>query len=253
MTQLRSPKYPRQSLEEAIERVGEIFSAERQNPIDRDTAAKLIGYSGTSGAADKALSSISQYGLLERVARGELRATNLAIELLHPNSEAGRRDSIKAAAYSPPIFAELFKRYPPGSALVDAAITSFLVREGFTDAAVNTILRSFKATSQFVASHNINLEAEDEIDEFDSDTSDYENSVTQTEPRSTNSSSIGPALQVQQATVAPNFSEWMRSQISSDSEIIISVKGEMKSRALRRLIKILETQLEFLEEDEEEN
>ena len=68
-TRLRSPRYPSMSLEDAISHGRTIFDKDRRHPIAREVAAAHIGYKSLNGAADSALSSLMQFGILEKVAR----------------------------------------------------------------------------------------------------------------------------------------------------------------------------------------
>lgn len=253
MPRLRSPKYPSMPLDEAIERVERIFSAERQNGIARETAAQLIGYSGSSGASEKALGSIIQYGLLDRTARGEVQVSDLAVELIHPETDQSRYDALQRAASHPPIFAQLFQRYPAGYPLVDAAITAFLVRNNFTNAGVQVIHKTFKSTSQLVASSKPEGIDQKRVHEGAGHSQGGASKLDDDESSSEQVDQVVEA--VQSVNGGPNYdgyNEWLRTQVAADTEIILIAKGAVNSRSLRRFIKVLETHLEFLEEDEED-
>ena len=73
MTRTNSPPHPSMSLPKAIDAVGKIFAADRRNPIDRDVAARHIGYTGKNGASDKALAGLTHFGLVEKVGKGFAR------------------------------------------------------------------------------------------------------------------------------------------------------------------------------------
>src|SRR5690349_237159 len=69
---VRSPSYPVWSLSDAVTAVGKIEAQYRMSKVDREVAAKIIGYSGLSGPANKALAALGQYGLVERAGKGEM-------------------------------------------------------------------------------------------------------------------------------------------------------------------------------------
>ena len=152
MSRSRSPAYPNFSLRQALPRAERIFNADRRNPIDREVAAKHMGYSGISGAADKALATMQHFGLLERVGKGELRITNTAVEILHPNSQAERRRALYDAAFSPALFKELKGRFPDG--VSEEQLKSWLIRENFLDRAIAPVTSSYTDTLAYLKQEN---------------------------------------------------------------------------------------------------
>jgi hypothetical protein len=150
----RSPNYPNLSLPDAITRVRRVFDADRRNPIERAVAAKHMGYSGLSGAADKTIGSIMQYGLLERVGKGELRVSQLAMDIFHPDKPDDRRRAIGAAGVAPPVFRALRERYPDTLAPSPDSIRSYLVRQNFLDHAIPQVISAFTETCQFLQLEN---------------------------------------------------------------------------------------------------
>jgi hypothetical protein len=124
----RSPRYPNADLEDAVLQISKVFSSDRRNPIDRLVAAKHMGYSSLNGSADKALAALMQYGLLEKVAKGEVCVSQVAVDILHPEAKNDRSDAISRAAYSPRVFAAIRERFPDGH-FSDESLKSFLIRE----------------------------------------------------------------------------------------------------------------------------
>lgn len=148
MSRTRSPGYPNFSLREAVKRAERIFSADRRNPIDRENAAKHMGYSGISGAADKALATMMHFGLLERTGKGEVRISQAALDILHPDNETQRKQALYAAAYRPQLFASLLARFPDGAS--ESTLKSFLVRENFMERAIGPALASYEDTCSYL-------------------------------------------------------------------------------------------------------
>lgn len=148
MTRARSPGYPNFSLPEAVDRVRGVFDADRQNPIDRETIAKHIGYSGISGASDKAIATLVHYGLLERYGKGEMRVTRLAVDILHPEPGADQPAALREAAFHPVLFAQLAERFPvtPSS----DALKSYLKRESFLERAINPVSSAYLETCRYL-------------------------------------------------------------------------------------------------------
>lgn len=147
MSGKRSPGYPNFSLREAVKRAEKIFSADRRNPVERENAAKHMGYNGLNGAADKALATMVHYGLLERVGKGEVRISQLAVDILHPDSPAQRKEALHASAYRPLLFATLRERFPDGASA--ETLKSYLVRENFLDRAISPAISAYGDTCAY--------------------------------------------------------------------------------------------------------
>lgn len=145
----KSPSYPNYSLKKALDYAGDIFTADRRNPIDRSVAMKHMGYSGQSGAADKAIATMMQYGLLEKAGKGEVRVSQLAIDILHPDRATDRPPALVRAAFGPPLFKTLKDRFPDDR-FSDDALRSFLMREGFLERAISPVLNAYSETIAFL-------------------------------------------------------------------------------------------------------
>jgi hypothetical protein len=154
MTGTRSPKYPNFSLRAAVKHIEKVFQADRRNVIDRAVAAKHIGYSGLSGPADKTLATLLQYGLLERVGKGEVRVSKLALEILHPDAPGERARALSVAAFSPTVFKAVKERFPEG--VSPEALRSYLVREDFLDRAIGPITKAYSETAAFLEQEGAN-------------------------------------------------------------------------------------------------
>src|SRR5690242_11599744 len=100
----KSPSYPNFSLKKAVEYADQIFTADRRNPIDRLVAIKHMGYTSKSGASDKAIGTMMQYGLLEKAAKGEVRISQVAVDILHPDKPADRTAALYRAGLAPALF-----------------------------------------------------------------------------------------------------------------------------------------------------
>lgn len=149
MARQHSPGYPNMALNKAILAVQKIFHADRQSPVDRAVAAKHLGYSGQSGASDKALASLAHYGLLEKAGKGETRVTQLAVDILHPDSPASRRSALREAGLKPGVFQEIYDRYD-GRLPSEEALRSYLLRASFQNVAINPVVNSYSETFRYL-------------------------------------------------------------------------------------------------------
>lgn len=265
MTRSRSPKYPSMSLSEAIDRVGKIHVPERTNPISRKTAAQHMGYQGISGAADQALGTLVQFGLIERVGAGEVRVSPLALEILHPTSTDARSAALEAAANHSPVFKDLLDRYPPEHHISETALRSHLVREGFLDRAISAVIKAYKATASYLLS------------ETNRDSPPQPNLVTEEETRGQSNVGKAPSSWTEQTGgpdypskttrevigvgtqsapgIAGDYSEklereWLRLRTGRDAEVRLLVTGVMDPRGIGHLIRLLTAQKEILEEEQ---
>lgn len=145
----QSPGYPNFPLAKAVEHVRKIFAEDRRNPIDREVAAQHIGYSGLSGASDKALGSLGHYGLLEKSGKGQVRVSQIAVDILHPENPEGRRQALNQAAFSPSIFGEIRAHFSDGPPS-ESALKSWLMREEFLDRAINPVTKAYLETCSYL-------------------------------------------------------------------------------------------------------
>jgi hypothetical protein len=146
---VRSPSYPVQSLADAITAVRKIEAQYRSAKVDREVAAKVIGYSSLSGPANKALAALAQYGLVERAGKGEMRVTSRARAILHPDSESEKRVELRAAAFEPRLFQDLQERYPNMMPPEDGVVM-FLNRKGFNQNAIRPAAKAYLQTLLFL-------------------------------------------------------------------------------------------------------
>lgn len=153
MARVRSPSYPSYSLEDAIENVGKVFEKDRTNPVDREVVANHLGYSGLNGAADKALGTLMQYRLLEKVAKGEVRVSQLAVDIMYPDRPEQKRNALLECAYAPALFTVLRDRFS-GGVPSSSALKSYLLREGYNDRAIGPIITAYSKTSALLEREN---------------------------------------------------------------------------------------------------
>jgi hypothetical protein len=168
---MRSPNYPGIPLKHAIDLTDKIFRADRTNAIDREVAAEHMGYSGLTGRTLKLLGALSQFGLLDKVGKGKVRVSPTAVSILHGIDDE-KHQALLSAATSPVLFKRIRDAFDQPS---EKTITSFLMKEGFTDVAVGPVLKSYSETNSFLAASGVTesygkvLENEEEspLDHYD--------------------------------------------------------------------------------------
>lgn len=146
---VRSPSYPSLALPDAIAAVRKIEGVYRLSPLDRESAAKFVGYSSLSGPANQALASLAQYGFVERAGKGEMRVTERARALLYPDSDAERAQLILASAFEPQLFRDLQERWP-NMKPPEEGVISYLNRQGFNQSAIRIAARAYLQTLSYL-------------------------------------------------------------------------------------------------------
>lgn len=248
MTRARSPNYPNISLSDAIARTRKAYELDRDAPLDRDVAAKHIGYSGRSGASDKTVGSITQYGLFEKVGKGEVRVSQLALDIIHPLNEQQRREALQTAAYAPNAFQLLRDRFGAGVVPSKDAATAYLIREGFLPQAVAKLYSSYEGTCQF-------LKDEGAIDfSVPSEPSTEESSELEIAPeemRPQSPSAPQPVLRSPSRNLEAHGMQRMLTQgmLSKNATYEIIVTGTIGPKEIDTLIRKLEIDKELLADE----
>jgi len=148
---VRSPRYPSVGLREAEVWARRIFDQDGLHPMDRESAAKHLGYTTLNGASASALASLKQYGLTADAGKGLLRLTPLALDILEPESDASRRAALATAAFKPELFAALQERFPERLPS-EPNLRAHLLRQHFTSAAIKSVIPAYLETCEYLAS-----------------------------------------------------------------------------------------------------
>src|SRR5712692_8879257 len=89
MATMRSPNYPSDGLEDAIQMARRLWDKENRTVISPEVAAKALGYHSVNGTSRVKLSSLKKFGFLEDAASGGVKVSDLAMAVLHhqPDTE----------------------------------------------------------------------------------------------------------------------------------------------------------------------
>lgn len=152
MARTRSPNYPTISLPDAIERVRKVYNKEHLHKADPEVVCRAMGYTGVNGASLGVLSALKKYLLLEEVGK-ELKVSALALSILvDPQNSTVRQEAIRSAAAAPALFETLFDEFgdsPPS----DENLRAFLLKRNFAQTAVDTPIRTYRETLDFVSQY----------------------------------------------------------------------------------------------------
>ena len=168
MANVRSPNYPAISLPEAIRRATMVFKQEQRHAADKEVIAKAIGYGGLNGGSNVVISALTKYGLLELGGKGEqLKLSGNALDILiHDTGEHDRMRAVQEAAFTPSLFSELYDAYGRDIPS-DHNLRAFLLKRGFNQKTVDSVIRSYRDTIEFVnmETEGSNMESVDEPQE----------------------------------------------------------------------------------------
>lgn len=142
MGRQRSPSYPAVSITQAVDFASKIHKACRANVIDRETAAREMGYSGLTGRSMKVIADLIQFQLLEKEGKGNVKVTPLAVDILHGIDPKDREQALLEAALAPQLFKDIHDRFPDGIPS-ENAIRSYLIQQDFQDAAITPAITAF--------------------------------------------------------------------------------------------------------------
>ncbi|MFZ5833868.1 MAG: hypothetical protein ACOY2B_00585 [Pseudomonadota bacterium] len=145
----RSPNYPAFGLATAIEKITTLYKNQHTHPAPREVAVQSMGYTGLNGASSTAISAVMKYGLLERD-KENVRISDRAMRILHPQSADERLEAILEAGMEPPLFRELAEKFP-GPIPSDEILRNYLIRNKFAPAAVSQVILAYRETSELVA------------------------------------------------------------------------------------------------------
>lgn len=154
---IRSPNYPSLSLPEAVQRVAQVYRNQHTHGAPREVVAKSMGYNSLNGASATAISALIKYGLLEGRA-DEIRVSDRAMRILHPESREEKVEAVREAAKEPSLFRELAEKFP-GTMPAEPVLRNHLVRSGFAPSAISSVILAYRETNEFV---------EDEVGAYDS-------------------------------------------------------------------------------------
>ncbi|MEO5772904.1 MAG: hypothetical protein ABIQ32_02130 [Sphingomicrobium sp.] len=224
----RSPRYPRVSLNNAVGYARKLYDEAHRSAVDPDTAARLMGFRGKSGASAVALGAVRQFGLVDGL-RGSLRISDVALRILQPVSAEEEEEARHEAAFRPEVFDSVLAHFEAELPRSDEPIKAYLIRTlGFSRAGAEDCVASLRKTLI-------------ELDEYRSEA-----------PRSVSSppASALTIVDAEPAPVAPqsrgqshisNSGEKVyRIPLTRDCSAELQIVGEVTEAAIERLIRYIE-------------
>lgn len=159
----RSPRFPSYAIRDAIVYAEKIYQAVHRSPIDAQTAFRLMGFAGKSGASASALGAVRQYGLIEGTG-DRTRVSDLALKVLEPVSPEERNEAILEAAFSPEAFKAIMDRFVGRVPTSDEPVRAFLIRElGFSKRGAEECTSALRGTLEVVREIRPDTSSESQI------------------------------------------------------------------------------------------
>lgn len=152
MTQVRkrSPRCPSFSLEEAVQRIGDLYEKENKHAVAADAAAQGLGYKdANSGAAKTMIASVSYYGLLNRSPDGKLSVAPDFEKFKYAPTNDVKSGFLTSWLKNPKVFAELIQKYGDNFPS-DGALKYELIEMGFMPDAADDAIRVLKSSVEYV-------------------------------------------------------------------------------------------------------
>jgi len=110
-TKRAKAKFPRHPVGKAIRIAGAIFDQNAGKECSRKQAAKFFGLSSPVGPFSVEISSANKYGLLENPSAGIIKPTDLAKQILRPQSPTDTIDGYRQAIMNAPDISEVYQHY----------------------------------------------------------------------------------------------------------------------------------------------
>lgn len=244
----RSPRYPQLSLEEAIERVGKVYRAERTHKVEKKAVAKDLGYGSLNGASTSLISTLKSYGLLAEDKEG-VNVTEDAVTLLRaPEDDPEKAGVLRRAAFTPKVFAELREAYgdDPDELPSETTLTYRLEKRGFLERAASDVIRVYRDNIELVSKSDAEYTEAEPVEELPVEAPMQPQTTVEAPPGPIQTFRVDPpapaapprsyALADQQAA----FTESLEIRISGNSKVRLLFDGVVTKEAIGKLVKYLE-------------
>jgi hypothetical protein len=104
-------KYPKHSVGQALRIPTSILDQNAGRPCSVAEAATFVGVAASSGPFGVEISSATKYGLLDRLEGGKVQPSDLAKQILRPQSDADELAGLRSSVLQTPDISEVYKHY----------------------------------------------------------------------------------------------------------------------------------------------
>lgn len=225
----RSPRYPRVSLDSAVQYATLLYHGVHRSVVDTNSAYKIMGFSGKTGASATAMGGVRQFGLVDGL-RGDLKISSLALRILEPENEAEKVEALREASTNPEVFRRIIDHFDGSIPAADEAIRALLIRQlNFSPTGADDCISSLRETLAFVGEMPSGAE-------FTNEDSEAPEPIEPATGAAARIESTGPMLEEKKD---PD-QELIRVPLSSSSHAEIRISGQVTAEGMDRLIRYLE-------------
>lgn len=272
---LRSPPYPTTSLAKAVDRARALYNKALHHQVLVSVLADAWGYGAKSSGLAASAATLGQFGLIKAEGGGPKRRyqlTDIAMRIIRdadPES-VKRREALKRAALTPPVFQELWETFGRADGVSDVVIRNFLTldrheagRAPFSDMAALDILQTYKDTLAYagitdadaVPAPEEEKVADDErsIPSLKAETGIFGIKTHGQEPIQPSRSGIKLEAERINARISDSERELVAGLLSKESSFRLIVTGYVGVKEIERLIRKLEIDKEILADFEKED
>ena len=249
MNKGRSPNYPQLTLQDAIEKIRQVYVAEHTHKADKEVVAKTLGYSGMNGKSLMLMGTLKRYGLLEVEGDG-FKVSDDAVTILELTpTEPEYVEALERTAYASPLFAELRETY--GDNLPsDVNLRHYLIKKKFLPKAADDVIRIYRANLELVTQQSKQYNNATMQNTTLQSTETLPPSIQQ---GAKNAYRYNPIVEIglDKGNTSDDFEskQELKFRISADSEATIIFKGEVTQKAIKKLIGLLNLSLDTFPAD----
>ena len=230
----RGPSCPWFSLEQAVQAIGQIERLYSKNPMTRAEAGSAMGFSENSGYTRRWVSTLSQFGLLEKRGAGNVGVTDLAKRVLFPVSSNEQESAVTEALTRPRVFGDLLKSFSNPELASQEVVFSRLRSGAFTEDSARTAAKVFVDSIKYLAT----VKEDAQVDRVEEASTEDQRGDPVPEPTS-------PEFDAreQDGGKAPGgFEELCLARLSPDTSVRILVNGPLGAAEFEVLSKVLDVQ-----------
>lgn len=163
----RSPNYPQQALEWAVNSGLALLEQEKLHSVPVDIIAQNLGYKDAkNGKARRVLANLKAFGILKKAAGGKVAVSQDVQRYKLSPSEQDKVTYLKQWVRSPLLYSRLLEKYPDGLPSDAVLIFELVDEHGFNEDAAQKAIDVFRESLRFVESKAGNLS--DQYDDEDS-------------------------------------------------------------------------------------
>lgn len=250
----RSPNFPSLPLDKCIEFSKLLYDKYKRSPVAQSVALQGLGFSPKSGGALRLSASLVAYGLVEASGSGDARNIKLSDDaykiIVDTRSYSPERDNlIKKAALKPPIFMMIKDKYPDDFPAEDALSHDLKINHDFNPNSVhhfiNIIFKTFEFAKVYetdiIPDENEAYQRHDQINKGDNIVAQLLNSTI----KSSEKERFNVPLSVEYGR-----EEIAKFIVGQGKTISLIADGKITQKSIKKLIKMLEMNVEDFPEDD---